>query len=120
MTVPMYLAECSPSSYRGRITVLSNAAVTGGQFVAGLIDFGFSYVNQGWRYMLGITAVPSLMNLIAFIFLPESPRWLVGKGKKEKARIVLAKVSMQLCMVDYVLKKFKIGSDLGAIFQKKA
>uniref|UniRef100_A0A1X7VMN2 Major facilitator superfamily (MFS) profile domain-containing protein n=1 Tax=Amphimedon queenslandica TaxID=400682 RepID=A0A1X7VMN2_AMPQE len=92
MTVPMYLAECSPSSYRGKITVLSNAAVTGGQFVAGLIDFGFSYVNQGWRYMLGITAVPSLMNLIAFIFLPESPRWLVGKGKKEKARLVLAKL----------------------------
>ena len=96
MTVPMYLAECSPSSYRGRITVLSNAAVTGGQLVAGLIDFGFSYVNQGWRYMLGFSAIPSVMHLIAFIFLPESPRWLVGKGKKEKARTVLTKVWLHL------------------------
>ena len=92
MTVPMYLAECSPSSYRGRITVLDNMALTGGQFVAGLIDFGFSYVNQGWRYMLGFAAIPSLVRLIAFIFLPESPRWLVGKGKNEKARTVLTKV----------------------------
>lgn len=92
MTVPMYLAECSPLQLRGRLTVLDNMAITCGQFVAGVIDFSFSYTTQGWRYMLGLAAIPSLVRLVAFFFLPESPRWLVGRGKKEKARAVLTKV----------------------------
>ena len=94
MTVPMYLAECSPIHLRGRLTVLDNMAVTGGQFVAGIIDFAFSYTRQGWRYMLGLAAIPSLIRLVAFVFLPESPRWLVGKGKMKKAKLVLRKVKL--------------------------
>jgi len=50
MTVPMYLAECAPVHLRGRLTVADNMAVTGGQFAAAVIDYGFSYVSQGWRY----------------------------------------------------------------------
>lgn len=50
MTVPIYLAECSPVHLRGRLTVADNMAVTGGQFVAGVIDYAFSYVSHGWRY----------------------------------------------------------------------
>lgn len=92
MTVPMYLAECSPTRLRGRLTVLDNMAVTGGQFVAGVVDFIFSYVPEGWRYMLGVAALPSMVRLIAFIFLCESPRWLLGKGRKAKAKHVLRKV----------------------------
>ena len=94
MTVPMYLAECSPINLRGRLTVLDNMAVTGGQFVAGIIDFAFSYTRQGWRYMLGLAAIPSLIRLVAFVFLPESPRWLVGKGKTKEAKLVLRKVKL--------------------------
>ena len=92
MTVPMYLAECSPLSLRGRLTVLDNMAVTCGQFVAGVVDLIFSYVPQGWRYMLGVAAIPSLIRIIAFVFLPESPRWLISKGKYSKAKVVLRKV----------------------------
>ena len=50
MTVPMYLVECAPTPLRGRLTVAHNMAITGGLFAAGVIDFGFSYVAQGWRY----------------------------------------------------------------------
>ena len=50
MTVPIYLAECSPVHLRGRLTVADNMAITGGQFVAGVIDYAFSYVPHGWRY----------------------------------------------------------------------
>ncbi len=92
MTVPMYLAECSPTGLRGRLTVLDNMAVTGGQFVAGVVDFSFSYVPHGWRYMLGVAAIPSLVRLVAFFFLCESPRWLITKGKRAKAKTVLRKV----------------------------
>ena len=51
MTVPMYLAECAPVHMRGRLTVADNMAITGGQFAAGIIDYSFSYVDQGWRYV---------------------------------------------------------------------
>lgn len=97
----MYLAECSPINLRGRLTVLDNMAVTCGQFVAGIIDFAFSYTRQGWRYMLGLAAIPSLIRLVAFIFLPESPRWLVGKGKTTKAKLILKKVKLY----DFMLTK---------------
>ena len=50
MTVPIYLAECAPVHLRGRLTVADVMAVTGGQFVATVTDYGFSYVGQGWRY----------------------------------------------------------------------
>ena len=49
MTVPIYLAECAPAHLRGRLTVADNMAITGGQFVAGIVDFSFSYTAHGWR-----------------------------------------------------------------------
>ena len=42
MTVPIYLAECSPVHMRGRLTVADNVAISGGQFVAGIVDYVFS------------------------------------------------------------------------------
>ena len=56
MTVPIYLAECSPVHLRGRLTVADNMAVTGGQFVAGVVDYAFSYVAHGWRYCTNLLA----------------------------------------------------------------
>ncbi len=56
MTVPIYLAECSPIHLRGRLTVADNMAVTGGQFVAGVVDYAFSYVSHGWRYIIEFDA----------------------------------------------------------------
>ena len=53
MTVPIYLAERSPVFMRGRLTVAGNMAISGGQFVAGIVDYVFSYVSHayiGWRY----------------------------------------------------------------------
>ena len=49
MTVPIYLAECAPTHLRGGLTVADNMAITGGQFVAGIVDFSFSYTAHGWR-----------------------------------------------------------------------
>lgn len=54
MTVPMYLAECSPVHLRGRLTVADIMAVTSGQFVAAVIDYGFSYSPQGWRCVFSL------------------------------------------------------------------
>ncbi|CAG5118305.1 unnamed protein product [Candidula unifasciata] len=93
MTVPVYIAESAPFHLRGRLVTINNMFITGGQLVASLVDGAFSYMeHNGWRYMLGLAAVPSVVQLIGFIFLPESPRWLMKKGLEQRARNVLVKM----------------------------
>ncbi|KAJ8046807.1 Proton myo-inositol cotransporter [Holothuria leucospilota] len=90
MTVPMYIAEASPPHARGTLVTINNLFITGGQFVASVVDGIFSYWPAwGWRCMLGLAGVPALIQLVGFIFLPESPRWLILHGKHEKGKKVL-------------------------------
>lgn len=49
MTVPLYIAETAPASVRGTLITMNNAFITGGQFVAAVIDGIFANVHQGWR-----------------------------------------------------------------------
>ncbi|XP_035829186.1 proton myo-inositol cotransporter [Aplysia californica] len=93
MTVPVYIAECAPAELRGRLVTVNNLFITGGQFVASLMDGALSYVQpDGWRYMLGIAGIPSIIQFFGFFFLPESPRWLMKKGRQVEARKVLEKL----------------------------
>ena len=93
MTVPMYIAECSPYHLRGRMVTLNNMFITGGQLIASIMAGIFSYASvNGWRYMLGIAGVPSLIQFIGFFFMPESPRWLISKGKEDQATELLKKI----------------------------
>ncbi|XP_076110532.1 proton myo-inositol cotransporter-like isoform X2 [Mytilus galloprovincialis] len=93
MTVPTYIAECAPSELRGRLVTINNLFITGGQFIASVLDGAFSYdKTNGWRYMFGLAGVPSAIQFVGFFFLPESPRWLISKGKEVEARKVLCKI----------------------------
>ncbi|KXJ09304.1 proton myo-inositol cotransporter [Exaiptasia diaphana] len=92
MTVPLYIAETTPASVRGKLVTMNNGFITGGQFVASIIDGIFANVHQGWRYMLGLAAVPSLILFIGCIFLPESPRWLIKHNHLGAARKALKKL----------------------------
>ncbi|PVD24679.1 hypothetical protein C0Q70_15164 [Pomacea canaliculata] len=93
MTVPVYIAEVAPSHIRGRLVTVNTLFITGGQFIASLLDGGFSYMkSDGWRYMLGLAGLPSLIQLIGFLFLPESPRWMMKKGNESRAREILVAV----------------------------
>ncbi|XP_071960236.1 proton myo-inositol cotransporter-like isoform X2 [Antedon mediterranea] len=93
MTVPMYIAEASPSHVRGRLVTVNNLFITGGQLVASVVDGLFSNdTENGWRYMLGLAAIPALLQLVGLMFLNESPRWLVIKGQYQEAKKVLGKI----------------------------
>ncbi|XP_020780609.1 proton myo-inositol cotransporter-like isoform X2 [Boleophthalmus pectinirostris] len=92
MTVPVYIAEVSPPLLRGQLVTINTLFITGGQFVASVIDGSFSYVLDGWRYMLGLSVVPALLQFVGFLFLPESPRWLLQKGRSPEALRVLTKI----------------------------
>lgn len=88
---PMYISEVAPAEIRGELNTFPQFAGTGGMFLAYCISFGISLSSDpSWRLMLGILLIPSLVYLALGIFyMPESPRWLVSKGRTKEAREVL-------------------------------
>ncbi|KAJ4924686.1 hypothetical protein JOQ06_003638 [Pogonophryne albipinna] len=93
MTVPVYIAEASPPHLRGQLVTVNTLFITAGQFTASLVDGAFSYLQRdGWRYMLGLSVLPAMIQFLGFLFLPESPRWLIQRGLTQKARRVLSQI----------------------------
>ena len=93
MSVPMYISESAPPNYRGFLVTCNNLVITFGQFFAACVCGFFSKLEpDGWKYMLGLAGIPAFLQFVGFLFMPESPRWLVSKGKLEKAREVLKKI----------------------------
>ncbi|XP_003737234.1 proton myo-inositol cotransporter [Galendromus occidentalis] len=93
MTVPLYIAEVSPMQYRGKLVTINQLFITAGQFCAAVVDGIFSTdPDNGWRFMLGLAAVPAVFQFTGFLWMPESPRWLAGKGRNDEAYTVLRKL----------------------------
>ena len=90
-TAPLYLAEVAPESIRGSMISMYQLMITTGILVAFLSDTAFSYTGN-WRWMLGIIAIPGVLFLLGLFFLPESPRWLMMRGRKQLATEVLQKL----------------------------
>jgi len=87
--VPMYISETAPSNYRGLLVQVNTMFITGGQFVAGMTDGVLSTTPEGWRWMLGLSAVPATLMMLGFLQLPESPRWLLGVKRRDSQHIVM-------------------------------
>jgi SP family myo-inositol transporter-like MFS transporter 13 len=92
VTVPVYIAECAPPGRRASLVTANVLAITTGQFVAYLADWGFSYAPGTWRWMLGVGAVPALLQAGGLLLLPESPRWLAGRGRAAEASCAMQKL----------------------------
>ena len=94
LTTPIYIAELAMPSIRGQLVTVNILLVTFGQFFAGMIDGIFVTIMpvNGWRFMLGLASVPSIIMFVGFLTLPESPRWLATKGRNEEAFDVLKTV----------------------------
>ena len=106
---PLYISEVAVAQYRGRLVSLYQLAVTIGFLGAYLVNYqllGYSmsnpdvstgwwnlvFVSEVWRGMLGMETVPAIMFFIIIFFIPESPRWLILKGKEEKATNILERI----------------------------
>ncbi|WP_306322060.1 MULTISPECIES: sugar porter family MFS transporter [unclassified Streptomyces] len=87
-TVPMYLTELAPSRLRGALGSLNQLMIVLGIVVAYVVGWAFSG-SGNWRAMLAIALVPALALLIGMSFLPETPRWLLARGRDEEAKAVL-------------------------------
>jgi SP family myo-inositol transporter-like MFS transporter 13 len=92
MVVPLYIAEIAPSNVRGRMIGLNNMSITGGQVISYGIGAAFAKVPHGWRYMVGLGAVPAIILACILPFCPESPRQLIYHGKIAQAEGVLQKI----------------------------
>ncbi|ORY11086.1 and other transporter-domain-containing protein [Clohesyomyces aquaticus] len=90
--VPLYISELSPSPFRGRLVTISTLLITGGQVVAYIIGWLFSTHAHGWRWMVGLGALPAAIQFLILQFMPETPRWLVKANRKEQAKRVLSRV----------------------------
>ncbi|CAJ1953941.1 unnamed protein product [Cylindrotheca closterium] len=91
LTTPIYIAEVALPEMRGQLVTINTLMITFGQFFAGMVDGVFDqfFPTTGWRFMLGLAAVPSIVMFFGFLGLPESPRWLASKGKVDQAKQVL-------------------------------
>ncbi len=90
---PMYISEISPAASRGRLVALFQFNVVSGiliAFVSNYLLFGIS--DEAWRWMLGVQAIPSALYFSLVFLVPESPRWLIKKGKTSEALDVLKKI----------------------------
>uniref|UniRef100_A0A0E0F0G0 Major facilitator superfamily (MFS) profile domain-containing protein n=1 Tax=Oryza meridionalis TaxID=40149 RepID=A0A0E0F0G0_9ORYZ len=89
--VPLYISETAPTDIRGLLNTLPQFSGSGGMFLSYCMVFGMSLMPQpDWRIMLGVLSIPSLIYFALTIFyLPESPRWLVSKGRMAEAKRVL-------------------------------
>ncbi|KAK7404449.1 hypothetical protein VNO78_05351 [Psophocarpus tetragonolobus] len=95
MIAPVYTAEVSPASSRGFLTSFPEVFINGGILLGYISNYAFSKMTLklGWRMMLGIGAIPSVILTVGVLAMPESPRWLVMRGRLGEAIKVLNKTS---------------------------
>ncbi|KRG71552.1 sugar porter family MFS transporter [Pseudoxanthomonas dokdonensis] len=100
---PAYISEVSSARYRGRLATVQQIAIIGGLFAAFLSNYLLAKVAgsslqplwmgfEAWRWMFWIELFPAGLFLLALLFIPESPRYLVAKGRKEHAKQVLQRL----------------------------
>ncbi len=106
---PLYIAEVSPAAHRGRLVSLNQFAVVIGILVAQIVNWQIAApvpenastevlmaswnVQFGWRWMFTAVAVPAIIFLAASFGIPESPRWLLIRGRTEQALKVLRRIT---------------------------
>jgi len=111
MAVPVYISEACPAPLRGRMTLINQAFLTGGQFAASIICGIFSYADEGWRYMFGLSAIPAVIQFFGFVAMPESPRYLVHKGKYSEALDVLKRIRNPHDAISEELEEMRVSAN---------
>lgn len=91
-TAPNWQSECAPASHRGAVVIMESLFISGGLAISAWLDLGFSFTtgSVAWRFPLAFPMVFALITTVTVGMLPESPRWLLKKGRVDDAREVLA------------------------------
>lgn len=104
IVVPLYIAEISPASIRGRMVTFYQLALTAGILIAYVSNAWILnthmllFFNEQWRSMLFVGIIPAVLFLIGLFFIPESPRWLVQNGQQKLAEQIAASVGAEIAV----------------------
>jgi SP family xylose:H+ symportor-like MFS transporter len=100
MISPMYIAEIAPARVRGKLVSFNQFAIIFGMLVIYFVNYFISrqgdeqwLITEGWRWMFFSGTIPSALFFILLFFVPETPRYLMMKGRDEQALKVLKKLS---------------------------
>ena len=113
-TVPTWQSETSKSHRRGQLVMVEGALITGGIMISYWLDFGFSFLAPNpvaWRFPIAFQIVFALIILAVIPGLPESPRWLVLKGKEDQALHVLCALHDKEPEDNYIQSEFSAIKD---------
>lgn len=98
MVSPMYIAEIAPAERRGTLVSLNQFAIILGMLIIYFVNYNIARRGDalwlhtiGWRQMFASEIIPAGIFLVALLFVPETPRYLVMRGREEKALKVLRK-----------------------------
>ncbi|MEH3039473.1 MAG: sugar porter family MFS transporter [Sphingomonas paucimobilis] len=100
---PAYISEVAPANIRGRMTTIQQIMIITGLTAAFVVNYYLAAAAgasteiwwggyEAWRWMYWMQAIPAAVFLVALLFIPESPRYLVQKGRLDEARIVLTRL----------------------------
>ncbi|WP_416305828.1 sugar porter family MFS transporter [Neptunicella sp. SCSIO 80796] len=100
---PAYISEVAPARYRGMLTTVQQVAIITGLFMAFVSNYALANMAglstaelwmgfEAWRWMFWIELFPAVLFLVALLFIPESPRFLVVSGRKDDAKAVLIRL----------------------------
>jgi sugar porter (SP) family MFS transporter len=112
---PMYIAEISPAHYRGRLVAITQFNIVLGILLAYLSNYIIGSLNLGaneCRWMFGVMAAPAAAFFALLFFTPQSPRWLVARGRAGEARTVLERCGSDTGNVDEEIRDIQASLDL--------
>ncbi len=91
---PMYIAEIAPARLRGRLVAAFQLNIVAGILLSYFSNYWIAQIipHDAWRWMLGVISIPAIIFFVLIFFIPDSPRWLVLKGKTSEAKTVLQKI----------------------------
>ncbi len=97
---PMYIAEISPADIRGKLVSWNQFAIVSGMVIIYFVNYLIArsgneawLITEGWRWMFFSGVIPSLMFLALLMLIPETPRYLMIKGRDDEALRIIIKIS---------------------------
>jgi MFS transporter, SP family, arabinose:H+ symporter len=113
---PMYIAEISPPHMRGRMVSFNQLNIVIGISVAFFTNYLILQLSQSdagwagalgfdehtWRWMLGLETLPAILYFVGLLFVPQSPRWLVMKGREEEALPIMEQAVGRVAAADEI------------------
>ena len=122
---PMYVAEIAPPRIRGTLVTIYQLAITFGILVSYIVNYLLHDVDNNWRWMFATGLIPSVLFFTGLIFIPESPRWLLKAGFRDKAAAILERIGgaefaqSELKEIELSLEHAGPGGGIRALIAKK-